>query len=107
MCGICGFVDGQGRTPNKALLKKANDLLDHRGPDDEGEHCDSALLAEGDDQPFYKRFKNVVNDETRAGEPFRMIDLHVSQGLRHIARYLGDGLVVSTPAGTTVPLGCG
>ena len=40
---------------------------------DEGEHCDSALLAEGDDQPFYKRIRNVVNDETKAGEPFRVV----------------------------------
>ena len=40
---------------------------------DEGEHCDSALLAEGDDQPFYKRFKNIVNDATMAGEPLRIV----------------------------------
>ena len=36
MCGICGIVDGRGRTPDRALLKKANDLIAHRGPDDEG-----------------------------------------------------------------------
>ena len=36
-----------------------------------------------------------------AGEPFRMIDLDVAQGDRPIARYLGDGLVVSTPTGST------
>ena len=29
-----------------------------------------------------------------SGPPFRMIDLHVEQGGRHIAQYLGDGLVV-------------
>ena len=40
---------------------------------DEGEHVDSGLLAEGDDQPFYKRIKNVVNDETKAGEPYRIV----------------------------------
>lgn len=40
---------------------------------DEGEHCDTALLAEGDDQPFYKRMHNVVNAETRAGEPVRIV----------------------------------
>lgn len=40
---------------------------------DEGEHCDTALLAEGDDQPFYKRMKNVVNAETKAGEPVRIV----------------------------------
>ena len=36
-----------------------------------------------------------------AGAPFRMIDLEVSQGENQIAQYLGDGLVVSTPTGTT------
>lgn len=36
-----------------------------------------------------------------AGEPFRMIDLHVAQGETQISRYLGDGLVVSTPTGST------
>jgi len=36
-----------------------------------------------------------------SGEPFRMIDLCVDQGDRCIAQYLGDGLVVSTPTGST------
>lgn len=36
-----------------------------------------------------------------AGSPFRMIDLHVSRGDESIARYVGDGLVVSTPTGST------
>jgi hypothetical protein len=40
---------------------------------DEGEHCDTALLAEGDDQPFYKRVRNVINTETIAGEPVRIV----------------------------------
>jgi hypothetical protein len=40
---------------------------------DEGEHCDSALLAQGDDQPFYKRCRNIINDETKAGEPVRIV----------------------------------
>jgi len=36
-----------------------------------------------------------------AGRPFRMIDLDVAQTDRQIARYLGDGLVVATPTGST------
>ena len=36
-----------------------------------------------------------------AGAPFRMIDLQVVQGENSIARYCGDGLVVSTPTGST------
>ncbi len=36
-----------------------------------------------------------------AGDPFRMIDLHVHQGEHHLASYFGDGLVVCTPTGST------
>lgn len=36
-----------------------------------------------------------------AGSPFRMIDLKVTRGGRQIARYVGDGLVVATPTGST------
>ena len=44
----------------------------------------------------------VANDVAiSAGEPFRMIDLLVTQDDQQIARYLGDGLVVSTPTGST------
>ena len=44
----------------------------------------------------------VANDVSiTSGQPFRMIDLDVIQGDNKIARYLGDGLVVSTPTGST------
>jgi len=36
-----------------------------------------------------------------AGDPFRMIGLDVSRGSQRVARYLGDGLVVATPTGST------
>jgi len=36
-----------------------------------------------------------------AGSPFRMIDLNVEHGGSLISRYLGDGLVISTPTGST------
>ena len=36
-----------------------------------------------------------------AGPPFRMVDLDVVQGGAPITRYLGDGLVVATPSGST------
>jgi len=36
-----------------------------------------------------------------AGPPFRMIDLNVAQGNEQIAQYFGDGLVISTPSGST------
>jgi len=44
----------------------------------------------------------VANDVAiSAGQPFRMIHLHVAQGRSDIAQYVGDGLVISTPSGST------
>ena len=46
MCGICGVVYGDGRAPDKGVLKRANDSIAHRGPDDEGSLIDGpAALA--------------------------------------------------------------
>jgi len=36
-----------------------------------------------------------------AGAPFRMIELRVVQDVEEIATYLGDGVVVATPTGST------
>ncbi|MCE5326854.1 MAG: NAD(+)/NADH kinase [Planctomycetaceae bacterium] len=36
-----------------------------------------------------------------SGYPFRMIELTVTQGAVHVVRYYGDGLVISTPTGST------
>jgi asparagine synthase (glutamine-hydrolysing) len=40
MCGICGIVYKDGTSPDRGRLKAANDLLIHRGPDDEGFHIE-------------------------------------------------------------------
>jgi hypothetical protein len=78
-------VDG-----NKERLKTASDASDRLIEDaiivdprlakraqwlrrDEGEHCDAGLLAQGDDQPFYKHSKAVINDSASAGEPLRVV----------------------------------
>jgi NAD+ kinase len=44
----------------------------------------------------------VANDVViAAGEPFRMIDLCVDHPAGPVAQYLGDGVVVATPTGST------
>ncbi|MGA2265969.1 MAG: NAD(+)/NADH kinase [Phycisphaerae bacterium] len=44
----------------------------------------------------------VVNDVVfAAGTPFRVIELLVTRGREEIAHYPGDGLIVSTPTGST------
>ncbi len=51
----------------------------------------------------HHRFSSpAANDVSiSAGRPFRMIDLLVAQGESTIAQYLGDGVIVSTPTGST------
>ncbi len=39
MCGICGIVT-TGPKPDIELVRKMNDLIAHRGPDDEGYHAE-------------------------------------------------------------------
>ncbi len=43
MCGICGIVTRDGTSPDPGRLKAANDLIAHRGPDDEGFHVDGPV----------------------------------------------------------------
>ena len=52
-----------------------------------------------DNRSFHSPAANDV--AIASGRPFRMIDVVVTQGGRHMASYFGDGLVVSTPAGST------
>ncbi len=43
MCGITGIIFKDGRRPDPGLLKASNDLLTHRGPDDEGYHIEGPV----------------------------------------------------------------
>jgi len=43
MCGICGVHFLDGTAADRGRLKEANDLLAHRGPDDEGFHLDGPV----------------------------------------------------------------
>ncbi|MBI5209266.1 MAG: asparagine synthase (glutamine-hydrolyzing) [Elusimicrobia bacterium] len=43
MCGICGIIHKDGSVPVPGLLQKANALLTHRGPDDEGYYVDGPV----------------------------------------------------------------
>lgn len=59
------------------------------------------LLARAGEGP--EAFSSLAANDVAvaAGDPFRMIDLSVSQGDTTIASYLGDGVVVATPTGST------
>ncbi|MHB2025243.1 MAG: asparagine synthase (glutamine-hydrolyzing) [Elusimicrobiota bacterium] len=43
MCGICGFVSKTGAFSDIDRLRRANDLIAHRGPDDEGYHIEGPI----------------------------------------------------------------
>ena len=58
-----------------------------------------AEIVSGGKSVFHSLAANDV--AISAGPPFRMIDLHVAQEEVQIAQYFGDGLVVSTPTGST------
>ena len=36
MCGICGFIDITNDPQSDQIIRKMNDVLHHRGPDDDG-----------------------------------------------------------------------
>lgn len=58
-----------------------------------------AGITRGGKEIFHSHAANDV--AISAGEPFRMIDLNVLQGDSQVSRYLGDGVVISTPTGST------
>tara|TARA_R110002072_G_scaffold296553_1_gene468519 strand:+ start:19407 stop:21227 length:1821 start_codon:yes stop_codon:yes gene_type:complete len=43
MCGITGFVNVDGRTPNLEVLQSMNDSIEHRGPDGSGVYSKSQV----------------------------------------------------------------
>src|SRR4051794_1623932 len=43
MCGLVGLVNRDGRPADAELLARMAATLNHRGPDDEGQHIDGAL----------------------------------------------------------------
>ena len=43
MCGICGIINYNKKPINESLLRRMNDLLEHRGPDDEGYYINQKI----------------------------------------------------------------
>jgi asparagine synthase (glutamine-hydrolysing) len=43
MCGIAGFINLDGQPASAVILKAMTDLLEHRGPDDEGQLVEGAV----------------------------------------------------------------
>lgn len=43
MCGIAGIIHKNNQAVDRSILEKMNRALMHRGPDDEGYHCEGSL----------------------------------------------------------------
>ncbi|HUU60711.1 MAG TPA: NAD(+)/NADH kinase [Phycisphaerae bacterium] len=80
------------------LQKHFDDVLTGRIVPDERMMLD-VCITNCREHPFCSPVANDV--AVSAGPPFRMIDLHVGQQDAQIAQYLGDGLIVATPTGST------
>jgi len=66
----------------------------------EGAQC---RAADGQDVAKHRRFvATALNDAVvTAGPPFNMIELEISADSEHGVRYFGDGVIISTPSGST------
>jgi asparagine synthase (glutamine-hydrolysing) len=113
MCGIAGFVNGQGQPADRLVLARMTATLVHRGPDGDGFHLDgpvalghrrlSIIDIEGGSQPMANEDETVwvsfngeiYNDPAlrkgllAAGHTFR--NSSDTEGLVHLYEEHGDG----------------
>lgn len=61
--------------------------------------CRVSEKTEGSPQRFYSKAVNDVY--ITAGPPYRVVELNISVDGQHVASCVGDGLIVSTPTGST------
>jgi len=61
--------------------------------------CRVSEKGEGSPQRFYSKAVNDVY--ITAGPPYRVVELNISVDGQHVASCVGDGLIVSTPTGST------
>lgn len=69
MCGICGMINKRQQAVDSTVLNKMNDVLYHRGPDDEGYHVDrhiglamrrlSIIDLDGGHQPIHNEDRTI------------------------------------------------
>ncbi len=78
--------------------KHLDDILAGRVRPTERMMLEVRRFADGEEE-FYSPAANDL--AIAAGPPFRMIDLNVAHGDDDISRYMGDGLVIATPTGST------
>ena len=86
MCGISGIVNRRDRKVKEEEIKKINDLIKHRGPDDEGFYFGSNFafghrrlaiidLSEAGHQPMHYSGKNGQYTITYNGEVYNYLEI--------------------------------
>lgn len=74
MCGICGFVSKQNLTLEQ--LKKMNDTMYHRGPDDSGEEI--FPMKEGYQMGMAQRRLSIIDLSPLGHQPMHSVDGRIS-----------------------------
>jgi asparagine synthase (glutamine-hydrolysing) len=70
MCGISGIINKDNRVVNSDQIKKMNDLIIHRGPDDEGFYF-------GDNFAFGHRRLSIIDLSSYGHQPMSYMDRYV------------------------------
>ncbi|MBP7652809.1 asparagine synthase (glutamine-hydrolyzing) [Candidatus Dependentiae bacterium] len=71
MCGICGIIEHNGKHPDKQMLIRMTDVIEHRGPDDSGIYIRDNIgfghrrlsildLSDAGHQPFLSQDKEKI-----------------------------------------------
>ncbi len=105
MCGICGYINLNGKSiENPALIKEMTDTLSHRGPDDQGYFIKDSLALghrrlsvidlETGHQPLFNQKKNL--SIIYNGEAYNFHDLK--------AQLIKKGYIFNTASDTEVVL---
>jgi len=96
MCGISGIINKNNKPVDKNEIKKINDLIEHRGPDDEGFYFGKNFafghrrlsiidLSENGQQPMCYRGKNGEYVITYNGEIYNYLEIKkqlISEGYK-------------------------
>ncbi|HPG29683.1 MAG TPA: asparagine synthase (glutamine-hydrolyzing) [bacterium] len=115
MCGICGLIEIQNRTPEKKTLLKMTDVIEHRGPDDSGIFIRNNVgfghrrlsildLSEAGRQPFISEDKEKIL--VFNGEIYNFLELKKNLESKGIKFYSNCDTEVLLKTYETFGIGC-
>lgn len=81
MCGISGIINNNGKPVDKNEIKKINDLIAHRGPDDEGFYFEKNFA-------FGHRRLSIIDLSSDGHQPMHYLDKYVITYNGEVYNYL-------------------